>query len=80
MRNICLTLIVALNTLIIGNVEAPGGTLKQGLGLRDESERELRAWGGRTVEIPDYKRESSRAGFVYRGGKSYNSGLGPRHR
>ena len=43
------------------------------LKLRDETERELRAWGGRTVEIPDYSLETSRAGFVYRGGKLYNS-------
>ena len=35
--------------------------------------RELRAWGGRTVEIQDYKLDTSRAGFVYRGGKIYNS-------
>ena len=31
LRHICLTLIVALNTLIFGNVEAPGGSLKQRL-------------------------------------------------
>ena len=31
LRHICLTLIVALNTLIFSNVEAPGGSLKQGL-------------------------------------------------
>ena len=43
------------------------------LRLRDESERELRAWGGRTVETPAYTLETSRAGFVYRGGKLYNS-------
>ena len=47
--------------------------LAERLRLRDESERELRAWGGRTVEIPDYMLETSRAGFVYRGGKLYNS-------
>jgi hypothetical protein len=31
LRYICLTLIVALNTLTFGNVAAPGGSLKQGL-------------------------------------------------
>ena len=29
------------------------------LRLRDESERELRAWGGRTVETPAYTLETS---------------------
>ena len=43
------------------------------LKLRKEDERELRGWGGRTVEIPDYSLETSRAGFVYRGGRLYNS-------
>ena len=47
--------------------------LAEGLRLRDESAREFRAWGGRMVEIPDYMLETSRAGFVYRGGKLYNS-------
>ena len=42
--------------------------LAERLRLRDESERELRAWGGRTVDIPDYTLETSRAEFVYRGG------------
>ena len=41
--------------------------------LRDETERELQAWGGRTVEIPDYSLETTRAGFVFRGGRLYNS-------
>jgi hypothetical protein len=27
----------------------------------------------RTVEIPDYSLETSRAGFVFRGGRLYNS-------
>jgi hypothetical protein len=31
------------------------------LKLRNEDERELRGWGGRTVEIPDYSLETSRA-------------------
>ena len=43
------------------------------LKLRQEDERELRGWGGRTVDIPDYSLETSRAGFVYRGGRLYNS-------
>ena len=43
------------------------------LRLRREGERELRAWGGRTVEIPNYSLETSKAGFVYRGGRLYNS-------
>ena len=47
----------------------PAGRLK----LRNEDERELRGWGGRTVEIPDYSLETSRAGFVFRGGRLYNS-------
>ena len=47
--------------------------LAERLRLRDESARELRAWGSRTVETPDYALETSRAGFVYRGGKLYNS-------
>ena len=34
------------------------------LRLRNELVRELRAWGGRTVETPGYKLETSRAGFV----------------
>ena len=37
------------------------------------AERELRAWGGRTVETPAYTLETSRAGYVYRGSKLYNS-------
>ena len=41
--------------------------------LRQENARELQRWGGRTVEIPDYSLETSRAGFVYRGGRLYNS-------
>ena len=47
--------------------------LAERLKLRDESARELRAWGGRTVETPGYKLETSRAGFVHRGSKLYNS-------
>ena len=43
------------------------------LKLRNEDERELRGWGRRTVEIPDYSLETSRAGFVFRGGRLYNS-------
>ena len=43
------------------------------LKLRREDERELRGWGGRTVEVPDYSLETSRAGFVYRGGRLFNS-------
>ena len=43
------------------------------LKLRQEDERELRGWGGRTVDIPGYSLETSRAGFVYRGGRLYNS-------
>ena len=47
--------------------------LAEKLSLRQENARELRGWGGRTVEIPDYSLETSRAGFVYRGGRLYNS-------
>ena len=47
--------------------------LAERLKLRNEDERELRGWGGRTVEIPDYSLETSRAGFVFRGGRLYNS-------
>ena len=47
--------------------------LAKRLSLRQENARELRGWGGRTVEIPDYSLETSRAGFVYRGGRLYNS-------
>ena len=47
--------------------------LARKLKLREEGERELRGWGGRTVEVPDYSLEASRAGFVYRGGRLYNS-------
>ena len=43
------------------------------LKLRKEDERELRGWGGGTVDIPDYSLVTSRAGFVYRGGRLYNS-------
>ena len=43
------------------------------LKLKKEDERELRGWGGRTVHISDYSLETSRAGFVYRGGRLYNS-------
>ena len=43
------------------------------LKLRKEDKRELRGWGGRTVDIPDYSLETSRAGSVYRGGRLYNS-------
>ena len=35
---------------------------------RDEGEIELRGWRGRTVEVPDFSMEASRAGFVYREG------------
>jgi hypothetical protein len=45
------------------------------LKLRKEDERELQGWRGRTVEIPDYSLETSRAGFVYRGGRLYNVNL-----
>ena len=41
--------------------------------LRKEDERELLMWEGRTVEIPDFSLETSRAGFVFRGGRLYNS-------
>ena len=47
--------------------------LAERLSLRQENVRELRGWGGRTVEIPEYSLETSRAGFVYRGGRLYNS-------
>mgnify|MGYP001179234605 FL=1 len=47
--------------------------LAKRLSLRQENLRELRGWGGRTVETPDYSLETSRAGFVYRGGRLYNS-------
>ena len=43
------------------------------LSLRQEMARKLRGWGGRTVEIPDYSLETSRAEFVYRVGRLYNS-------
>jgi hypothetical protein len=43
------------------------------LQLKRENERELQVWGGRTVEIPDYSLETSRAGFVFRRGRLYNS-------
>ena len=46
---------------ITGNPAYLAGRLK----LRDEDERELRGWGGRTVEIPDYSLETSRAGRLY---------------
>ena len=41
--------------------------------LRREDKREVRGWGGRTVEVLDYTLETSRAGFVYRVGRVYNS-------
>ena len=47
--------------------------LAERLILRQENVRELRGWGGWTVEIPAYSLETSRAGFVYRGGRLYNS-------
>ena len=47
--------------------------LAERLKLGDESARELQAWGGRTVETPGNKLETSRAGFVHRGSKLYNS-------
>jgi hypothetical protein len=42
------------------------------LKLRREDERELWGWGGQTVEIPNYSLVTSRAGFVYIGGRLYN--------
>ena len=33
----------------------------------------MNEWGGLTEEIPDYSLETSRAGFVFRGGRLYNS-------
>jgi hypothetical protein len=43
------------------------------LTIRREDESELRGWGGLAVEVPDYFLETSRAGFVYRGGRRNNS-------
>ena len=63
------TLIMVHKVTLTGKPSYIAGKLR----LRDESERELRAWGGRMVEIPAYTLETSRAGFVYRGGKLYNS-------
>ena len=39
----------------------------------NEAERELQAWGGQIVEVPDYSLETSRAGFVFRGDRLYKS-------
>ena len=50
LRHICLTLIVALNTLIYSNVEAPGGSLKQGL-LSFQTEIHLKPRGVRGILI-----------------------------
>ena len=47
--------------------------LAERLSLKQENVRELREWEGRTVEIPEYSLETSRAWFVYRGGRLYNS-------
>ena len=63
------TLIMVHKITITGKPAYLAGRLR----LRREDERELRGWGGRTVEIPDYSLETSRAGFVYRGGRLYNS-------
>ena len=63
------TLIMVHKVTMTGKPSYLAGKLR----LRDESARELRAWGGRTVETPTYKLETSRAGFVYRGSKIYNS-------
>ena len=63
------TLIMVHKIPITRNPAYLAGRLK----LRNEDERELQWWGGRTVEIPDYSLETSRAGFVFRGGRLYNS-------
>ena len=47
--------------------------LAEQLKLKHESARELRAWGGRTVETPGYKLETLRAGCVHICSKLYNS-------
>jgi hypothetical protein len=63
------TLIMVHKITITGKPAYLAGRLK----LRNEDERELRGWGGRTVEIPYYSLETSRAGFIFRGGRLYNS-------
>jgi hypothetical protein len=63
------TLIMVHKITMTGKPTYLAGRLK----LRQEDERELRGWGGRTVDIPGYSLETSRAGFVYRGGRLYNS-------
>ena len=63
------TLIMVHKITMTGKPAYLAGRLK----LRQEDERELRGWGGRTVDIPGYSLETSRAGFVYRGGRLYNS-------
>lgn len=62
-------LIMVHKITITGKPAYLAGRLK----LRKEDERELRGWGGRMVEILAYSLETSRAGFVYRGGRLYNS-------
>ena len=63
------TIIMVHKITMTGKPTYLAGRLK----LRQEDERELRGWGGRTVDIPGYSLETSRAGFVYRGGRLYNS-------
>ena len=63
------TLIMVHKVMLTGKPSYIAGKLR----LRDESARELRAWGGRTIETPTYTLDTSRAGFVYRGSKLYNT-------
>ena len=56
------TLIMVHKITMTGKPTYLAGRLK----LRQEDERELRGWGGRTVDIPGYSLETSRAGFVYK--------------
>ena len=74
----CLSIqqMVAYYTLIMVHKVTMTGKpsyLARKLRLKYESERELRACGSRTVETPAYTLDTSRAGFVYRGSKLYNS-------
>ena len=53
------------------NTNGQPSYLANKLRLREVEGREMRGWDGRTVMIPDYSLEVSRAGFGHRGGSIY---------